>query len=92
MEEIRELSKVRSSSGGTSLVTLMIPPNVALGQHREQVQQELGTSKNIKNKTVRKDVASALKSCAQQLKPRHPDTAPPNGLVVCCGATAQCYV
>ena len=91
MEEIQALAKLRSASRGTSLVTLLITPGTALSLPREQVQQELATSKNIKSKNVRKDVADALKSCGQLLHSRHPDVAPGNGLVLCCGHTKESY-
>ena len=47
-------------SGGTSLITMYIPPNGKLNTRK--LNNECGLASNIESKTVQKDIKIALKS------------------------------
>ena len=83
LEEIRTLSAAESDVKGTSLVTLYLPAGHNLWLAREHINSELRTAPNIKNKSVGKAVAEALRSISYQLKTM--PELPPNGLVICSG-------
>lgn len=91
-EFIKQLSEVKSSSGGTSLVTIYIPSDYQISQIVSQANSELAVSKNIKSKHVSKDVQSALKSILYLLKnssfEKHKSGE--NGLVLCAGELVSC--
>ncbi len=53
-----DLSKMRGM--GTELVTVIIPPDKAIHDVRQQLSQELGQAANIKSKQTRKHVADAM--------------------------------
>jgi len=53
----------------------------------------MSTAQNIKSKSVRKDVITALKAAMYQIKHYKSAKAPDNGLVLCAGVTQnKCYV
>lgn len=82
---VKDLSQARSSSKGTSLITLYVPSGINLGLVSTQLTQELSTSQNIKSKHVRSDVQSALRSGLQKIKSLPGHNAPENGFVLCSG-------
>ena len=84
---IKSLSEMKSSSGGTSLVTYYIPNNIQMAI--QKLNQELCTSYNIKSKAVRKDVIHALKSGIYVLK--NYEGSIDNGIVLCSGITNVKY-
>lgn len=87
---VRILSEVTSESRGTSLVTMYVPPNQNLGIVTKSLTTELSTASNIKDKTVRKDVISALKSLFETIKSSNWHNAPENGIVLCAGEFEAC--
>ena len=78
---VRELEKIRGRH--TELVTVYIPAGYNLAKVVEQLRSEQGTAQNIKSKTVRKNVVSALEKILQHLK-LYKQT-PENGLAIFCG-------
>ena len=88
-EQVEFLSIAKSQSGGTSLVTYSIPSNYNMWLVSEKLNNELGTAKNIKDKTVRKDVISALKTSLYLLKTYKKSKAPETGLILCAGITTD---
>lgn len=89
-ETVQEISKLKSESGGTSLVTIYMPSNYSLNIVNKTLTSELSTASNIKDKTVKKDVITALKSAMETIKSTKMHTAPENGLVLCSGLVTQC--
>ena len=49
---IRLLSKQKSLSGGTSLITMYIPPNGRVSLSKQKLTNEMGLVSNIKSKVV----------------------------------------
>jgi peptide chain release factor subunit 1 len=82
---IGELEKIRGRH--TELVTVLIPAGYGLNNVVTQIRQEQGTAQNIKSKTVRKNVMSALEKTLGHL--RLYKKTPENGLAVFCGNVSQ---
>ena len=82
---IKSLSNAKSMSRGTSLITYYLPSESSIWLAVNKLNQELSTASNIKSKTVRKDVITALKSSLHILKTYKGSNAPSNGLVLCSG-------
>ena len=80
--ELEELQDIRGS--GTELVSLYVTPDKNLPDVVNQVQSELGQAQNIKSKSTRKNVSSALESILQRLKQYR--EVPENGLIMLVGA------
>ena len=61
---IRLLSQQQTLSGGTSLITMYIPPNggVSLSKQKLTNTNEMGLVSNIKSKVVQKQTRATLKS------------------------------
>ena len=89
-QSLRNIDSAKSASGGTSLITLYIPSNYAMSLVSEKLMSELSTASNIKNKNVRKDVISALKSAMSTIKSYNKYVAPENGLILCAGESTYC--
>ena len=88
---IKELSNLKSQTGGTSLVTLYIPSGYSLNLITKKLTTELSTGSNIKDKNVGKSVITALKSSLQLLKTTNGHNAPENGLVLCAGEVGSYF-
>lgn len=71
----------------TELVTVYIPSGYNLTKVVNQLSQEQSTASNIKSKTVRKNVMSALEKILQHLK-LYKQT-PSHGLVIFCGNISE---
>ena len=82
---IKKLSKYRARH--TELITVYVPADYSLDLINHQLQDEYGTSENIKSKSTRKNVQAALKKMLQQLKIYK--KTPPNGLALFCGNVAE---
>ena len=84
-KKLKELIKMLSGIRGrhTELITIYVPAGTQLSIIGNQVMQEQGTAANIKSKSVRKNVLSALEKIVQHLKLYK--AAPPNGLAIFCG-------
>jgi len=85
-KELEELEKKKSVDGSTCLISLYIPPERQISDFVQELVNELGTATNIKSKTTRKNVQSALNSLISRLK-MLPTQAPEKGLVLFCGVT-----
>ena len=59
---IRLLSEQQTLSGGTSLITMYIPPNGRVSLSKQKLTNEMGLVSNIKSKVVQKHTKTALKS------------------------------
>ena len=59
---IRLLSQQQTLSGGTSLITMYIPPNGRVSLSKQKLTNEMGLVSNIKSKVVQKHPKTALKS------------------------------
>lgn len=78
---IEELRKIRGRH--TELISLYIPAGANLHEIVDQLYSEKGTAENIKSKTTRKNVITALEKIINHLKLFK--KVPENGLVVFCG-------
>lgn len=79
---VDELEKMRGRH--TELVTFYIPAGSDISKATGLIAQEQALTRNVKNKTVRKNVLSALERIAQELK-LYGNKLPENGFVVFCG-------
>ena len=82
---LNKLSKYRGRN--TELVSLYIPEGYPLPKVSQQLKDEAGTASNIKSKTTKKNVLSALEKISQHLK-LYKQT-PKNGLVIFCGNVSE---
>lgn len=84
----RELSKIIGHlkgmrGSGTELISVYIPGGYPIADVSNKLKKEYGQAANIKSKTTRLNVQSALEKIIQYLKMfREP---PPNGLAIFCG-------
>ena len=83
------LAKLKSQSGGTSLITYFLQENTSLWLATQKLNEELGTASNIKDKQVRKDTEKALKFALYQLKTSKLQKVPENGLILCSGCVIE---
>ncbi|HIH35047.1 MAG TPA: peptide chain release factor 1 [Methanosphaera sp.] len=85
MYEVKKtLKELENKKGrGTELVSVYIPPDKQISDVRKQMVDEIGQSSNIKSKTTRKNVQSAIEVIIQRTK-LYPQ-APPKGLVMFVG-------
>ncbi len=80
----RVLEDLRDVRGrGTELVTLYVTPDKNLRDVRQQISGEVGEAQNIKSKSTRKNVTSALETIEGALKNYR--KVPDNGLVFLVG-------
>ncbi len=78
---LEELEKLEGR--GTELISVYIPPKRPISDVVAYLRDEYGTSSNIKSKTTRKNVMSAIESIMSRLK--YFKMPPPNGLIVFVG-------
>ncbi|KAI4577187.1 hypothetical protein MJG53_004992 [Ovis ammon polii x Ovis aries] len=78
---IKSLEAARGN--GTSMISLIIPPEDQISRVAKMLADEFGTASNIKSRVNRLSVLGAITSVQQRLK-RY-NKVPPNGLVVYCG-------
>lgn len=86
MQIFNDLKKIKGN--GTSMISLIIPQNNNLHLTINKLNEEYGTASNIKSRTNRQSVQSALKSAIFQLKLIK--QLPANGLALFSGE--NCYV
>lgn len=80
----RKLEELREKTGkGTELVTIYIPPDKQISDVVAQLRDERGQAANIKSKSTRTNVQSALDSIMARL--RYFKAPPENGIVIFCG-------
>jgi peptide chain release factor subunit 1 len=87
---IDELCRATSQTRGTSLVTIYVPGNINLSQITSKITSELSKSQNIKDKSVRLSVQTALKSGLNKIKYHLQHKAPEKGFVLCAGEINCC--
>ena len=80
------LRNKRSEDGSTCLVSLYIPEGRQISDFVSQLTDEAGTAANIKSKTTRKNVQSALEVTLGKLK-KLGHKAPANGIAIFTGVT-----
>ncbi|MEM7825866.1 MAG: peptide chain release factor aRF-1 [Candidatus Aenigmatarchaeota archaeon] len=78
---VKELEKIKGRH--TELVSVYIPSGSNLQEVINMLREEYSLAQNVKDKTVRKNVMSALEKIIQHLRIFR--TTPENGLVVFCG-------
>ncbi|MDI6798603.1 MAG: LAGLIDADG family homing endonuclease [Candidatus Aenigmarchaeota archaeon] len=78
---MKELEKIRGRH--TELVSVYIPSGSNLQEVASMLREEYSLAQNVKDKTVRKNVMSALEKIIQHLKLFR--VTPENGLVIFCG-------
>ena len=84
----KTLKLLASKEGrGTELVSLYVPSGRPISDVMNNLRQEYSTAMNIKSDRTRKNVQSALEKVMQRL--RLFKQAPPNGLIIFCGAIPQ---
>lgn len=81
LEQIKALQKIHAS--GTSLISYYISGGADYGSCTSLITKELGTASNIKSKSTRKDVQSALRSIQGFLKGIK--RIPQNGIAIFAG-------
>ncbi|MFQ5552914.1 MAG: peptide chain release factor 1, partial [Thermoplasmata archaeon] len=65
----RKLEEIEAAEGrGTELVSLYVPPKRQVSDVTGYLRQELSQSSNIKSKTTRKNVMSAIESILSRLR------------------------
>lgn len=78
------IQRLRDCRGnGTSMISLIIPPNTQISQINKLLTEEYGTATNIKSRVNRLSVLDAITSTQQRLKLY--TKIPPNGLLLFCG-------
>jgi peptide chain release factor subunit 1 len=77
----KKLSSVKGN--GTSMISLIIPPGDQLSRVQKMLSDEYGTASNIKSRTNRLSVLSAIVSTQNRLKLYQ--NIPKNGLILYCG-------
>ena len=80
------LRNKRSEDGSTCLVSLYIPEGRQISDFVQQLTDEQGTAANIKSKTTRKNVQSALEVTLGKLR-KLGHKAPTNGVAIFAGVT-----
>ncbi|OFV68127.1 peptide chain release factor 1 [Methanosarcinales archaeon] len=81
----KKLEELREKSGrGTELVTVYIPPDKQISDVTSQLRDEHGQASNIKSKSTRTNVQSALDSILSRLK--YIKKPPETGIAIFCGA------
>ena len=81
----KKLERLRAKTGrGTELISLYIPQDKQIYDVTSQLRDEHGQAANIKSKSTRLNVQSALESTLARLK--YIQKIPENGIVIFCGA------
>ena len=84
-KQLKFLSKIRGRH--TELVSVYIPAGYEISKVAAQIKDEQGTATNIKSKSTRKNVLSALERVMQHL--RLYKLTPPNGLIIFSGNISE---
>ena len=80
-EKVKQLEKMRGK--GTELISLYIPPDQNINQEVTRLKTEYSEAANIKSKSTRKHVQSAIKTILQSLK--GVKKVPENGVAIFAG-------
>lgn len=79
MLSIQEIQNY-SHQSGSSMVSLLIPPETNVYKLRSRMINEIGTSQNIKDKNNRVSVSNALSKITEYLK--NINTVPDTGIAI----------
>ena len=80
----REIKKLASLHGtGTELISIYVPPGFLISDEVSKLREEHGQAANIKSKSTRLNVQSALEKLMQYIKLYN--EPPKNGIAVFCG-------
>jgi len=83
-EMLKEIKRLKSVRGyGTELISIYVPAGFQISEEIAKLRQEYNQSGNIKSKTTRTNVQSAIDKIIQYLK-LYKET-PKNGIAVFCG-------
>lgn len=81
VEQKKQLSNLKNITGsGTELVSLYIAHDDNISEYKNRIKNEISEADNIKSKSTRKNVKSALKSILQVLQNYR--QTPENGLII----------
>lgn len=80
---VEQLEGARSSGGGTSCISIMVPPGYQMANLSKLLTKELGAASSIKSRVTRNSVTDALKSIQHRVKLIA--RPPANGLALFCG-------
>ena len=84
-ELLEKLGKIRGRH--TELVTVLIPAGANIYTIADQIAAEQSTADNIKSKTVRKNVTTALEMISREMKKYR--KTPENGMAIFCGNVSE---
>lgn len=87
----RVLEELEGKRGrGTELISVYITPDTELAKVMQQLRDEQGTASNIKSKSTRKNVLTALERIIQFLRTymENNKKPPPHGMAIFCGNVA----
>ena len=84
--QLEEIENKRSQDGSTCLISLYIPPGRVLSEFTNELNDEVGTAANIRSKTTKKNVTTALQVLIGKIKLMGPKS-PESGLVLFSGVT-----
>ncbi|MFA5050090.1 MAG: peptide chain release factor aRF-1 [Candidatus Micrarchaeia archaeon] len=84
-KKIKMLSKYRGS--GTQLISVYIPKDYPIHEISGKLRDELGQASNIKSKSTKLNVSSALEKLINNLKMYN--KTPPNGICMFCGNVSE---
>ncbi|MFX0115087.1 MAG: peptide chain release factor aRF-1 [Candidatus Hodarchaeota archaeon] len=87
-KQLEVITKKQSQDGSTCLVSLYIPPNRVLSDFVRELSEEIGTAANIRSKTTRKNVVSALQAINGRLRIMG-QKSPESGYVIFGGVTTS---
>jgi peptide chain release factor subunit 1 len=87
-KQLEVITKKQSQDGSTCLVSLYIPPNRVLSDFVRELSEEIGTAANIRSKTTRKNVITALQAITGRLRIMG-QKAPESGYVIFGGVTTS---
>jgi peptide chain release factor subunit 1 len=80
----KQISMLENARGdGTSMITLIVPPNEQVSKVMSMLTNEYGTASNIKSRVNRQSVQTAITSTQQRLKLYN--RVPETGLCLFCG-------
>lgn len=84
-KELKKLASIRGT--GTELISIYVPPGMPVSDEIAKLRDEHSQSGNIKSKSTRQNVQSAIEKIIQYLKLYK--SVPENGLAVFCGNTSS---
>lgn len=87
-KQLKSITNKQSQDGSTCLVSLYIPPKRVLSDFVRELSEEIGTAANIRSKTTKKNVITALQTIVGRLKIMG-QKSPASGFVIFGGVTTS---